>query len=75
VVCGEIKATITFVIRGVAKKDTPGGPRGEFVRHSGGSIRVTRVAKDAQMLVRRSKAKEGEVRTGILNHFRWKTVQ
>jgi hypothetical protein len=27
-VCGEIKAMIAFVIRGVAKKDTPDGLRG-----------------------------------------------
>jgi hypothetical protein len=47
---------IAFVIRGVAKEDTPSGPRGEFVRHGGSSVRVTHVAEDAQMLVRRSRA-------------------
>jgi hypothetical protein len=46
-VCGEIEATITFVIRRVAKENTSGGPRGESVRHGGDSVRVTRVAKDA----------------------------
>jgi hypothetical protein len=45
-VCGEIKATIAFVIRGVAKEDTSGGPRGEFVGRGGGNVRVTRVAED-----------------------------
>jgi hypothetical protein len=47
VVCGEIKATIAFVMRGEAKEETPGGPRGKLVRRGGGSVKVTRVAKDA----------------------------
>jgi hypothetical protein len=51
VVCGEIKATIAFVTRGVAKEDTPSGPRGEFVGCGGGSVRVTCTAEDAQMLI------------------------
>jgi hypothetical protein len=51
-VCGEIKATIAFVIRGVAKEDTPGGLMGEFVGRGGGTVRVTRTTEDAQMLVR-----------------------
>jgi hypothetical protein len=46
-VCGEINAMIVFVIRGVVKEDAPGGPRGELVGHGGGSVRVTRAAKDA----------------------------
>jgi hypothetical protein len=50
-VCGEIKAIIAFMIRGVAKKDIPGGPRGEFVGRGGGSVRVTCAVEDAQMLV------------------------
>jgi hypothetical protein len=45
------------------------------VRCSGGSVRVTRAAKDAQMLVCQSRAEEGEVQIGSLNHRRWKTVQ
>jgi hypothetical protein len=74
-VCGKIKATIAFVLRGVSKEDTLGGPMGEFVGRGGGSVRVTRTAKNAQMLVRRSRARKGEVRTGSLNHLRRKTVQ
>jgi hypothetical protein len=50
-VCGEIKATIAFVIRGVAKEDTSGGSRGELVGCGGGSVRVTHTAEDAPMLV------------------------
>jgi hypothetical protein len=33
-VCGEIKAMIAFVIKGVAKEDTTGGLRGEFVERN-----------------------------------------
>jgi hypothetical protein len=50
-VCGEIQAMIALVIRGVAKEDTRGGRRGELVGHCGSSVRVTRAAKEAQMLV------------------------
>jgi hypothetical protein len=45
-VCGEIKAMIALVIRGVATEDTPGGPRSEFVGRGGGSARVTHIAED-----------------------------
>jgi hypothetical protein len=31
-VCGEIKAAVAFVIRGVAKEDTPGRARSELLR-------------------------------------------
>jgi hypothetical protein len=41
VICGEMKATIAFAIRGVAKEDTLGGQRGVLVGHGGGSVRVT----------------------------------
>jgi hypothetical protein len=37
-------------------ENTPGGPRGEFVRRGGDSVRVTRATKDGQMLVCRSRA-------------------
>jgi hypothetical protein len=50
---------IAFVIREVAKEDTPSGPRGEFVGRGGIRVRVTRVAEDVQMLIRRSRAEEG----------------
>jgi hypothetical protein len=45
------------------------------VGRGGGSVRVTRATEDAQMLVRWSRAEEGEVRTGSLNRLRRKTVQ
>jgi hypothetical protein len=59
-VCGEIKATIAFVIR-VAKEDTPGGPRDEFVGRGGSSVKVTRADEDVQMFTQRSRAEDGEV--------------
>jgi hypothetical protein len=44
-VCGEIKAAIAFVIRRVAKKDTPGGAGAELMRSGGGSVRIARTPK------------------------------
>jgi hypothetical protein len=44
-VCGEIKAAIAFVIRRVAKEDTPGGPGAELMGSGGGGVRITRTAK------------------------------
>jgi hypothetical protein len=43
-VYGEIKAAIAFVIRRVAKEDTPGGS-GAGLMESGGGVRITRTAK------------------------------
>jgi hypothetical protein len=44
-VCGEIKAAIAFVIRRVAKEDTPGGSGAELMGRGGGGVRITRTAK------------------------------
>jgi hypothetical protein len=41
-VCGEIKAAIAFVIRRVAKEDTPGGSGAELMGSGGGGVRITR---------------------------------
>jgi hypothetical protein len=73
-VCAEIKTAIAFVIR-VAMEDTPGGPRGKFVGRGGDSVRVTHTAEDAQMLVRRSRAEEGELWAYSMYHLRRKAVQ
>ena len=43
-VCGEIKAAIAFVIRRVAKEDTPGGSGAELMG-SGGGVGITRTTK------------------------------
>jgi hypothetical protein len=50
-VCGEIKAVIAFVIRGVAKEDTPGRVRSELMRRGCSNVRVTRAAKNSEMLI------------------------
>jgi hypothetical protein len=44
-VCREIKAAIAFVIRRIAKEDTPGGPGAELMGSGGGGVRITRTAK------------------------------
>jgi hypothetical protein len=51
VIYGEINATIAFVIRGVAKEDTPSGPMDEFVGRGGGSVRVARTVKMRNQVV------------------------
>jgi hypothetical protein len=50
-VCGEIKATVAFVIRGVAKEDTPGRARSELMRRGCSNVRVTRAAENLEMLI------------------------
>jgi hypothetical protein len=44
-VCGEIKAAIAFVVRRVAKEDTPGGSGAELMGSGGGGVRITCTAK------------------------------
>jgi hypothetical protein len=44
-VYGEIKAAIAFVIRRVAKEDTPDGSGTELMGSGGGGVRITRTAK------------------------------
>jgi hypothetical protein len=50
-VYGEIKATVAFGIRGVAKEDTPGRARSELIRRGCSSVRVTRAAENSEMLI------------------------
>jgi hypothetical protein len=45
------------------------------VGRGGSSVRVSRAAEDVQMLIRWSRAEEGEVWTSSLNRLRRKTVQ
>jgi hypothetical protein len=51
VVCREIKVVVAFVIRGVAKEDTPGRVRSELMRCGCSSVRVTHAAKNSEMLI------------------------
>jgi hypothetical protein len=44
-VCGEIKATIAFVIRRVAKEDTLSGSGAELMGSSGGGVGITHTTK------------------------------
>jgi hypothetical protein len=50
-VYGEIKATVAFVIRGVAKEDTSGKARNELMRRMCSSVRVIRAAKNTEKLI------------------------
>jgi hypothetical protein len=74
-VCGKIKATIAFVFGRVAKEDTPGGPGTELIGSGGGGVRITRTARNPEVLVGRWRAKEGHVRTGRLNRLGGETIE
>jgi hypothetical protein len=43
---GEIETPVPLVIRGVPKKDTPTGARGELMGSSGRSVRVAGTPED-----------------------------
>jgi hypothetical protein len=45
------QGSIAFMIRGIAKEDTPGRARSELMRRSCNSVRVTRAAKNSEMLI------------------------
>ena len=51
VICGEVKATIAFVVIEKAKKDTLRRARCEFMGHGGGKIRVTTTLKDTEVIM------------------------
>ena len=51
VICGEVKATIAFVVIGKAKKDTLRRARCEFMGHGGGKIRVTTTPEDTDVII------------------------
>jgi hypothetical protein len=50
-VCGEIKAAVAFVIRGVAKEDILGRARSELMRRGCSSVRLTRAAENSEMFI------------------------
>jgi hypothetical protein len=63
VVGGEIKTPITFVVSGVSKENTSGGPRCQFVSGFGGEIRIAGTTEHAQVLIGGGNSMEGEVWT------------
>jgi hypothetical protein len=59
---GEVKASITFVMFGIPKKDATSGAWSKFVRCYGGHVRVAFAAKDTNMLISGSCTKQGIMR-------------
>jgi hypothetical protein len=49
--CEEIKAAVAFVIRGVAKEDTPDRARSELMRCGCSSVRVTHASENLEMFI------------------------
>jgi hypothetical protein len=69
VICGEVKTLIAFVVGGVAKQDTPVGPKGELMWCGGDSVRVTCAAEDAEVLVRGCRLEESDMRADNTGHL------
>ena len=62
----EIKATVSFVMSGVAKEDAEDEPRSEFVWSGGGHVYVTFATEDSRVIICWRLAEEGKVRRGKL---------
>ena len=60
----EIKVAILLVLGQVAKEDAGCGARGELMGCSGGKVRITQAAKDAEMIIGGWRAKKGLVGSG-----------
>src|SRR5690242_1610080 len=63
------------MIRGVAKKHTPGGPRRQLVGSSGGEVGITRTPEDTKVVVTRWSAEQGVVRGGSRTSSGGKVVE
>ena len=50
---GEVKASVTLVVRGVTKKHTTSRAGRQLVRSSGGDVRITCTPKDTKVVVAR----------------------
>jgi hypothetical protein len=72
---GKVKARVTFVVEGVAKENTMGGPGGELMRSGGDSVRLTHTAEDMEVLVRGCWSEESDMRVESMNHLCGETVQ
>jgi hypothetical protein len=64
-VCGEVKASVPLVIRGVAEKDTPRGARSELMWGNGREVGVAGKPEDPKVGVGGSGTEESEVGEGI----------
>jgi hypothetical protein len=75
VVGGEIKTPITFVVNGVSKENTSGGPGCQFVSGFDGEIRIVGTTEHAQVLIGGGDSIEGEVWTGRTDRLGGEAVQ
>jgi len=71
---GEIKAAITFVIRGITKKDAQSRARSKLMWGSGSEIRIAGTPKDPKFAVGRVSGMEDEVGCGQTQRLSGKTV-
>jgi hypothetical protein len=73
-VCGEVKAAITLVIRGVAEERTQGRAGSKFVRGGGSEIRIAGASKRVQVVIGGKSAMEGKVGSAHAKGFGGETI-
>jgi hypothetical protein len=69
IVGGEIKTPITFVVSGVSKENTSGGPGCQFVSSFGGEIRIASTTEHAQVVIGGGDSMEGKVWIGCADRL------
>jgi hypothetical protein len=75
VVGGEIKTPITFVVSGVSKENTSGGPGCQFISGFGGEIRIAGTTEHAQVIIGGGDSMEGKVWTGRTDRLGGEAIQ
>ena len=70
-----VKAAVSFMVGRVAEKDAQGGVRCELVASYGRQVWIAGAPKDAEVIVGRQRANEGEVRCDKLEHLYGKDVE
>jgi hypothetical protein len=75
VIGGEIKTLVTFVISGVSKENTTGGPGCQFMSGFGGEIRIVGTTEHVQVPIGGGDSMEGEVWTDRADRLGGEAVQ
>jgi hypothetical protein len=58
---GKVQTVIDFVIASIAKKDAKARAGGKLVRSGGGHVGVTRTTENAEVVIGRVRAEEGDI--------------
>lgn len=71
----SIKTAIAFVMRGIAKEDTQGGARNEFVGSSGRKVGIAPTTKNTEMLIGWLGAIKDQMRSREIECFGWENIK